>query len=88
MVPTHLLSLGECGFRPNRRGNIVGVSRIRPRISVLHDYSSYCSILCDSISVSKALQEFDLALRGKKKREKFLNDGKRKKELTVTLTFS
>ncbi|XP_056220624.1 probable ATP-dependent RNA helicase DDX27 isoform X1 [Seriola aureovittata] len=30
---------------------------------------------------SKALQEFDLALRGKKKREKFLKDGK-KKELT------
>lgn len=32
--------------------------------------------------VSKALQEFDLALRGKKKRDKFLKDGK-KKELTV-----
>uniref|UniRef100_A0A8P4KJA0 RNA helicase n=1 Tax=Dicentrarchus labrax TaxID=13489 RepID=A0A8P4KJA0_DICLA len=31
--------------------------------------------------MSKALQEFDLALRGKKKREKFLKDG-RKKELT------
>uniref|UniRef100_A0A8D0DF83 RNA helicase n=1 Tax=Sander lucioperca TaxID=283035 RepID=A0A8D0DF83_SANLU len=31
--------------------------------------------------VSKALQEFDLALRGKKKREKFLKDGK-KKDLT------
>ncbi|XP_034387989.1 probable ATP-dependent RNA helicase DDX27 isoform X1 [Cyclopterus lumpus] len=31
--------------------------------------------------VSKALQEFDLALRGKKKREKFVNSGK-KKELT------
>ncbi|XP_029943261.1 putative ATP-dependent RNA helicase DDX27 isoform X3 [Salarias fasciatus] len=31
--------------------------------------------------VSKALQEFDLALRGKKKREKFVKDG-RKKELT------
>ncbi|XP_068578373.1 probable ATP-dependent RNA helicase DDX27 [Cebidichthys violaceus] len=31
--------------------------------------------------VSKALQDFDLALRGKKKREKFVNDGK-KKELT------
>ncbi|PWA13851.1 hypothetical protein CCH79_00019198, partial [Gambusia affinis] len=31
--------------------------------------------------VSKALQEFDLALRGKKKREKFLKDGK-KKQLT------
>ncbi|XP_032364180.1 putative ATP-dependent RNA helicase DDX27 [Etheostoma spectabile] len=28
--------------------------------------------------VSKALQEFDLALRGKKKREKFLKDGKKK----------
>lgn len=34
--------------------------------------------------VSKALQEFDLALRGKKKRAKFLNDGK-KKELTVSI---
>lgn len=32
--------------------------------------------------VSKALQEFDLALRGKKKRDKFLKDGKKKKELT------
>lgn len=32
--------------------------------------------------MSKALQEFDLALRGKKKRAKFLKDGK-KKELTV-----
>lgn len=31
--------------------------------------------------MSKALQEFDLALRGKKKRQKFLKDGK-KKELT------
>ncbi|XP_059186256.1 probable ATP-dependent RNA helicase DDX27 isoform X2 [Centropristis striata] len=31
--------------------------------------------------MSKALQEFDLALRGKKKREKFVKDG-RKKELT------
>ncbi|XP_037623510.1 probable ATP-dependent RNA helicase DDX27 isoform X2 [Sebastes umbrosus] len=31
--------------------------------------------------VSKALQEFDLALRGKKKREKFVKDGRRK-ELT------
>lgn len=39
------------------------------------------------ISVSKALQEFDLALRGKKKRERFLKDSKRKKELTVTPTF-
>uniref|UniRef100_H3C5B7 RNA helicase n=1 Tax=Tetraodon nigroviridis TaxID=99883 RepID=H3C5B7_TETNG len=32
--------------------------------------------------ISKALQEFDLALRGKRKREKFLKDSKRKKELT------
>ncbi|XP_075316131.1 putative ATP-dependent RNA helicase DDX27 isoform X2 [Odontesthes bonariensis] len=32
--------------------------------------------------VSKALQEFDLALRGKKKREKFLKEGKKRKELT------
>uniref|UniRef100_A0A8C2WQA0 RNA helicase n=1 Tax=Cyclopterus lumpus TaxID=8103 RepID=A0A8C2WQA0_CYCLU len=32
-------------------------------------------------NLSKALQEFDLALRGKKKREKFVNSGK-KKELT------
>ncbi|XP_034442564.1 probable ATP-dependent RNA helicase DDX27 [Hippoglossus hippoglossus] len=31
--------------------------------------------------VSKALQEFDIALRGKKKRQKFLKDGK-KKDLT------
>ncbi|XP_013869336.1 putative ATP-dependent RNA helicase DDX27 [Austrofundulus limnaeus] len=33
--------------------------------------------------VSKALQEFDLALRGKKKREKFLKEGLKKKELTA-----
>uniref|UniRef100_UPI0037E8E817 probable ATP-dependent RNA helicase DDX27 n=1 Tax=Semicossyphus pulcher TaxID=241346 RepID=UPI0037E8E817 len=32
--------------------------------------------------MSKALQEFDLALRGKKKREKFLKDGGKRKELT------
>ncbi|XP_041636437.1 probable ATP-dependent RNA helicase DDX27 [Cheilinus undulatus] len=32
--------------------------------------------------MSKALQEFDLALRGKKKREKFLKEGKKKKELS------
>ena len=32
--------------------------------------------------MTKALQEFDLALRGTKKRQKFLKDGK-KKELTV-----
>ncbi|XP_069544069.1 probable ATP-dependent RNA helicase DDX27 isoform X1 [Brachyistius frenatus] len=32
--------------------------------------------------MSKALQDFDLALRGKKKREKFLNDGRKKKEVT------
>lgn len=88
MVLTRLLSLREFGFRPNRRENRAGVSRIRPRNPVLHDCSSCCNILCDSVSVSKALQEFDFALRGKKKREKFLKDGKRKKELTVTLTFS
>uniref|UniRef100_A0A665X8U3 RNA helicase n=1 Tax=Echeneis naucrates TaxID=173247 RepID=A0A665X8U3_ECHNA len=34
------------------------------------------------LSVSKALQEFDLALRGKKKRAKFLKDSK-KKDLTA-----
>ncbi|XP_053171356.1 probable ATP-dependent RNA helicase DDX27 isoform X2 [Scomber japonicus] len=32
--------------------------------------------------VSKALQDFDLALRGKKKREKFMKDNKKKKDLT------
>lgn len=37
-----------------------------------------------SSSVSKALQEFDLALRGKKKREKFLKNGK-KELLTVSV---
>lgn len=41
------------------------------------------SSVCVCVSVSMALQEFDLALRGKKKREKFLKDSKRKKELTV-----
>ncbi|XP_074530311.1 putative ATP-dependent RNA helicase DDX27 [Halichoeres trimaculatus] len=33
--------------------------------------------------MSKALQEFDLALRGKKKRQKFLKDGGKKKDLTA-----
>uniref|UniRef100_A0A1A7Y646 RNA helicase n=1 Tax=Iconisemion striatum TaxID=60296 RepID=A0A1A7Y646_9TELE len=32
--------------------------------------------------MSKALQEFDLALRGKKKRQKFLKEGMKKKDLT------
>ncbi|KAG8565488.1 hypothetical protein GDO81_012874 [Engystomops pustulosus] len=32
--------------------------------------------------MSKALQEFDLAMRGKKKRQKFLENSKKKKELT------
>ncbi|XP_070698916.1 probable ATP-dependent RNA helicase DDX27 [Pempheris klunzingeri] len=32
--------------------------------------------------VSKALQDFDLALRGKKKRNKFLKDGAKKKDVT------
>lgn len=45
----------------------------------------HCVSFC---SVSKALQEFDLALRGKRKREKFLKDSKRKKELTVTRILS
>ncbi|XP_075993848.1 putative ATP-dependent RNA helicase DDX27 [Genypterus blacodes] len=33
--------------------------------------------------MSQALQDFDLALRGKKKREKFLKDGRKKKEMTA-----
>lgn len=37
------------------------------------------------LSVTKALQDFDLALRGKKKRAQFLKDGK-KKELTVGMS--
>lgn len=60
----------------------------RPRNPGVCECSTCCSVLCASVSVSKALQEFDLALRGKKKREKFLKDNKRKKELTVTLSFS
>lgn len=36
------------------------------------------------VIVAKALQDFDLALRGKKKRAQFLKQGK-KKELTVRL---
>lgn len=56
-------------------------------------YVEYCSntLLCStsfnfssSSSVSKALQEFDLALRGKKKREKFLKN-KKKEQLTVSV---
>lgn len=34
--------------------------------------------------VAKALQEFDLALRGKKKRKKFMKDAKKKGEMTVS----
>ncbi|KFO35887.1 Putative ATP-dependent RNA helicase DDX27 [Fukomys damarensis] len=33
--------------------------------------------------IAKALQEFDLALRGKKKRKKFMNDAKKKGEMTA-----
>uniref|UniRef100_A0A250Y4W7 Probable ATP-dependent RNA helicase DDX27 n=1 Tax=Castor canadensis TaxID=51338 RepID=A0A250Y4W7_CASCN len=33
--------------------------------------------------ISKALQEFDLALRGKKKRKKFMKDAKKKGEMTA-----
>lgn len=36
------------------------------------------------ILVAKALQEFDLALRGKKKRKKFMKDAKKKGEMTVS----
>lgn len=35
-------------------------------------------------SVAKALQEFDLALRGKKKRKKFMQDTQKKSEMTVS----
>ena len=34
--------------------------------------------------VAKALQEFDLALRGKKKRKKFMKEAKKKGEMTVS----
>ncbi|XP_077023275.1 putative ATP-dependent RNA helicase DDX27 [Tamandua tetradactyla] len=33
--------------------------------------------------IAKALQEFDLALRGKKKRKKFMKDAKKKEEMTA-----
>ncbi|XP_057703106.1 probable ATP-dependent RNA helicase DDX27 [Corythoichthys intestinalis] len=35
------------------------------------------------IRINKALQEFDLALRGKKKRDKFIKSGKKKKDMTA-----
>lgn len=34
-------------------------------------------------AVNKALQDFDLALRGKKKRAKFMKDSQKKKNMTV-----
>lgn len=34
--------------------------------------------------VAKALQEFDLALRGKKKRKKFMQDRQKKVQMTVS----
>lgn len=34
--------------------------------------------------VAKALQEFDLALRGKKKRKKFMQDRQKKAQMTVS----
>ncbi|EPQ07776.1 Putative ATP-dependent RNA helicase DDX27 [Myotis brandtii] len=37
----------------------------------------------DKLVVAKALQEFDLALRGKKKRKKFMKDAKKKGEMTA-----
>lgn len=36
-------------------------------------------------SVAKALQEFDLALRGKKKRKKFMQDRQKKVQMTVSI---
>lgn len=38
-----------------------------------------------SLPVAKALQEFDLALRGKKKRTKFVRDSQKKVQPTVSL---
>lgn len=34
--------------------------------------------------MAKALQEFDLALRGKKKRKKFMQDRQKKVQMTVS----
>lgn len=48
----------------------------------------YLNCCSSSSSVSKALQEFDLALRGKKKRNQFVMDSKKKKDLTVRQMFS
>lgn len=88
MVPLRQLSLREFGFRPNRRENRVVVSGIRQANTVLYMPCTAVLFVSFCISVSKALQDFDLALRGKKKREKFLKDNKRKKELTVILIFN
>ena len=65
-------------------------------VSLLNMYTSYCKFkkrfykmvpeLSRSllIPVAKALQEFDLAIRGKKKRKKFMKDVKKKGEMTVS----
>ena len=54
--------------------------------AVVFSTQKYSEVLSGAVylfSVSKALQDFDLALRGTKKRQKFLKDGTKKKELTV-----
>lgn len=80
------------GFRPVRRGR---------KKSVSHGTASHVkfrrcnwTVLCTSKGslfrvflslVAKALQEFDLALRGKKKRKKFMQDTQRKVQMTVSI---
>lgn len=44
--------------------------------------SSFCVYFVSL--VAKALQEFDLALRGKKKRKKFMQDRQKKVQMTVS----
>lgn len=80
------VSYREFGFRHNRRGSRAAVSENTHSTALVHTVLQYSGNLSSSSLVSKALQEFDLALRGKKKRERFLKDGGKKKELTVPKT--
>lgn len=78
------------GSRARRRGGKRRVRRTRPQ-GTSHDHSFwgwpvphlfFCSL--PLALVAKALQEFDLALRGKKKRKKFMTESQKKAQMTVS----
>lgn len=79
------------GSRPVRRGRKRNVSH--DAVAMLNSIATAGLSLCFKrffllffflFPVAKALQEFDLALRGKKKRKKFVQDTKKKAQMTVS----